>query len=212
MPDPLPLRRVGHLEQDMGADPALEGRIHVGGEIGGEDDDAGEGLELVQEHVDHRVGLAVDGRLHRGEPPPGDGVGLVEEEHGVLPLGGAEHRRPRAWPSVPPSATPAPRSGPRAASDGACRPAPRRRWSCRCRAGRRSGTPARGPSSAAREPPLAEDEVVLAHQRQSMVQRAERPLRQHYIVERALGVDRLDELPGGSAEEEIANGVGHGER
>ena len=70
VPDPLPLRRIGHLEQDMGADPALERRIHVGGEIGREDDDAGEGLQLVQEHVDHRVGLAVDGRLHEANRRP----------------------------------------------------------------------------------------------------------------------------------------------
>ncbi len=63
-----------------------------------------------------------------------------------------------------------------------------------------------------REPPLPEDEVVLPHERQGVVQRAERPLRQDYIVERALGFDRDDELAGGSAEEEIADGVGHAER
>ena len=37
-------------------------------------------------------------------------------------------------------------------------------------------------------------------------------LGQDHVVERALGLDRLDQLPGGGAEEEIANGIGHAGR
>ena len=208
-PDPLPLLHVRHLEQDVRANAALEGRVHVGGEVGREDDDAGKGLELVQQHVDDRVGLAVDGRLHRGEAPARDGVGLVEEEHGVLPLGGAEHRGhvlgglphpPRFQLGVPDhQQLPMKRVGQRFGADGLA-------GARRAGEVERQAEPRRVPLG---EPPLSEDEIVLPHERQRVVQRLERPLRQDHVVERALGLDCFDQLTGRRAEEEVADGIGH---
>jgi hypothetical protein len=87
LPDPLTLLDIGHLEQDMGANSALERRIDVGGQIGGEDDHSGESLQLMQEHVHDAVGFTLVSRVHGRKPPSGNGIGLIEEQHGILASG-----------------------------------------------------------------------------------------------------------------------------
>jgi hypothetical protein len=57
-PDLLALLDAGHLEQDVRANATFERRIEIRRQIGREDDHAVEAFELLQQHVDHRVGLA----------------------------------------------------------------------------------------------------------------------------------------------------------
>jgi hypothetical protein len=53
---------------------------------------------------------------------------------------------------------------------------------------------------------------VFPDEGQRVVECQQGPLGQHHVLERALGLDRLDQLPGRGAEEEITNGIGHAER
>ena len=209
-PDPLPRLGVGHLEEDVGADPALEGGVDVGGQVGGEDDHAGEALQLVQQHVHHRVGLALVGRVHGGEAPAGDGVGLVEEEDRVLPLGGPEHRGHVLGRLPHPAGLQlgvahhqqllVQRVRERLGADGLA-------------GAGRSGEVERQAQPGGvtlGQAPLVEDQVVLPHQRERVVERPEGRRRQHHVVEGAPRLHRLDQLPAGRPEEQIADRVGHG--
>jgi hypothetical protein len=83
-PDLLALLDPRHLEEHVRADPPLERRVEVGGEVGGEDDHAVERLQLAQEDAHHRVRLALVRVAAADRPPRGDRVRLVEEEHCVL--------------------------------------------------------------------------------------------------------------------------------
>ena len=58
-PDLFAIVDLRHGEQDVRADPPLEGRIEIRGEIRCEDHDAVEPLELLQEHVHDGVAFAL---------------------------------------------------------------------------------------------------------------------------------------------------------
>ena len=209
LPDPLPLLRIGHLEQNVGANAPLERGVHVRGQIGREDDDTREGLELVEEHVDDRVGFALHRCLHGREPPAGDRVGLVEEEHRVLPLGRPEHRRHVLGGLAHPARLelgiahhqqpPIEGVRQRLGADGL----PRSRRAGEVERQAQAGVVPLG------ETPLTENEIVLSHQGEGVVQRAKRPLGEDHVVEGPAGLDSLDQVPGRGPEEQIANGIGH---
>jgi hypothetical protein len=55
-----------------------------------------------------------------------------------------------------------------------------------------------------------EDEIVLADQRERVVQGAERRRREDDVVEGAARLDGFHQLAGGRAEEEVADAVCHG--
>ena len=166
----------------------------------------------MQQHVHHGVGLALDGGLHRGEAPPGDGVCLIEEEHRVLPLSGPEDRGDVLGGLSHPAGLelgiahheqlPVERVRERLGADGLSRPG---------RPGEVKGETQTGGVPLG-QTPLAEDEIVLVDEGQRVIQRPQRPLRQHHVVEGAERLDRLDQLPRRGAEEEVANGIGHAER
>ena len=66
------------LEQQVDVDARAEGGVDGGVEIGGQEDDAAEVLELAQEDGDKLVARDVGGRALRHED-----VGFVEQDHGV---------------------------------------------------------------------------------------------------------------------------------
>jgi hypothetical protein len=85
-PDGFALGGVGGGEADLEEDAAGEGGVHVGFEVGGEEEGAVEALHFLEEVVDGHVLVAVLGALD-GDALGEEGVGFVEEEDGVLGLG-----------------------------------------------------------------------------------------------------------------------------
>ena len=68
-PDLFALVHTWHLEQHVRANPSLECGIEIRREVGGEDDDAVEALDLLQQHVDHGVRLADEPVIERRRSP-----------------------------------------------------------------------------------------------------------------------------------------------
>ena len=77
---------VGLGEVDDGVEPAGEGVVDVGPQVGGQDGQAVEGLQPLQQVGALDVGVAVVGVLHVAALAE-DRVGLVEEQHRVDPAG-----------------------------------------------------------------------------------------------------------------------------
>ena len=92
-PDLFALLDARHLESHVRADASLECRIEVRGQVRGEDDHAIERFELVQQHVDRDVRLALIWKARDGgRSTTRDRIGLIEEEQGAL-LGRRTKRR-----------------------------------------------------------------------------------------------------------------------
>jgi hypothetical protein len=201
----------GHLEEHVRADAPLERRIEVGGQVGGEHHHAVERLELVQQHVHHRVGLAVVGLLRAAgrAPPRGDGVGLVEEEHRAFVRRGAEDgghvlrrlARPHALDLGVVHHQQALAERVRDGLGADRLPGPRRAGEVE-----REAEP-RGVALA--EPPAVEDQRVAAHLRERHLERGARGRRQDHVVEGALGHHGLDGAPAAAAGEQVQEGRRH---
>ncbi len=80
------------LEEDVGANAPFKGRIEVRGKIGGEDDDPGVPVELLQEHIDNTVRFALRAVVDGGGPTRCDRIGFVEEQDSLAFACGAEER------------------------------------------------------------------------------------------------------------------------
>ena len=61
LPQFHPLFAVGNVELQNKLEPSEEGFVDVLVEVGGEDDNAGEVLDVVQEHSYVHVGIAISG-------------------------------------------------------------------------------------------------------------------------------------------------------
>ncbi len=167
----------------MGADSPLERRIDVGREVGGEDDDAGKGLQLVQQDVDDRVGLALVRHAHRREPPTGDRIRLIEEQDRILPLGRAEDGLHVLGRLTDPARfelgvahdqqplVQRVREG--LGTDRLARAGRTGEVECQSESGR----------MPLGQPPLMEDQIVLPNQRQRVIERAQGGLGQDDVVE-----------------------------
>jgi hypothetical protein len=211
-PDPLALFHVRHVEEDVGADPPLERGVNVGGEVGREDHYAGEGLQLVQQDVHDRVRLPLVRRAHRGEAASGDRVGLVEEEDRVLALRRAEH----VGHVLGGLAHPARLQLGVAHHEQALVQRVRQRFGADGLASTGRPREVEGQAEPGRVPlgqtPLMEDEVVLPDQSERVVEGAERRRRENHVVEGPAGLDGLDQLARGRAEEEVPYAIGHNRR
>ena len=77
---------LGHREVDDRVEPPGERLVEVGAQVRGQDRDAVEGLHALEQVGDLDVGVAVARVLDLGALAE-ERVGLVEEQHGVDPVG-----------------------------------------------------------------------------------------------------------------------------
>ena len=70
---------AGLLKLDLVEETALEGFVHIGGEVGGGDEDAIELLHLLEDDVLDGILHLVDTARHILESGADDGIGLIEE-------------------------------------------------------------------------------------------------------------------------------------
>src|SRR4029453_10669389 len=81
-----------HFEQYVRAYPPLEGRVEVCGEVGREDQNPVEALELLYQDGDDGVGFASKPVVERGGSSRRDRICLVEQQDGVFLAGETEGR------------------------------------------------------------------------------------------------------------------------
>src|SRR6185437_11869884 len=165
----------------------------VRGKIGRKYHDAVEALELAQQYVHDRVGLALHRLQVRRRATRGYRIGLVEEEHRALLVGDTKHRCDVLGRFAGPH-----RLHLRIAYDE--KPSPQRlrdglradRLSRSRRTRKVEGEPESGRVTLA-QPPPAEDEVVVAHLRERLFQSLARLGRKNYVRE---GTYRRDNVHG----------------
>ena len=199
LPDALALLDARHLEEDVSADASLERGVEVGREVRGEDDDAVEVLELAEEHVDGSVRLALEPVARAPETTRGDGVRFVEQQHGVLldrrakeardVLRGLTRPHRVDFGVVDEEQLLTERVRDRLRADGFARAG----WPSKVE---REAKPGR---VSLAEPPVAEDEPVVADLAQRLIERFASPRRKNDVGERSLRNDRFDGASPGEA-------------
>jgi len=89
-PEPFARLGIGKWQGQATCQAALEGRVDRGAEVGGQDGDALERIEPLQEIVDLEIGVAV-GRGSHLRALAEQRVGLVEQDHRLALFGRVEH-------------------------------------------------------------------------------------------------------------------------